>query len=386
MLTLFLGAGALGCIAYGVYQYTAYRELRVREEQHLSGGYYTKPRAYQGAWYRVPPSEVYSSGITEGNIPALHRPEIVSVAEADSVVADDLGGVAIEINGEARFYPAQVMNWHEVVHDVVGGVPVLVYYAPLTGVAAVYELPQGKTFSVSGQEYNNDVLLREEGTEILWSGILGMPVVAPSQADMLGTLTLLPSSFVPWKEWKNAYPNGSVLSFATGYDRDYTRHPYGNYETSPGIYFPVNHAELPVRAKEAAYVVSFETGIAAVGLSTSLLLDSTPNVTLEGRDIVFFMEQRVDAIPRVFDARIEGKLLTFQRANSTTFVDNETRSTWNLSGQAIAGDLKGEQLFELPLMRMYAFAADAFFPNITFVGEEYIFAQENDEGSIEIGE
>ena len=34
----------------------------------------------------------------------------------------------VEINGDVRAYPLQIMIWHEVLNDIVGGEPVLVTY------------------------------------------------------------------------------------------------------------------------------------------------------------------------------------------------------------------------------------------------------------------
>ncbi len=39
--------------------------------------------------------------------------------------------VTFKINGEARAYPLAILTWHEVVNDVVGGVPVTVTFCPL---------------------------------------------------------------------------------------------------------------------------------------------------------------------------------------------------------------------------------------------------------------
>jgi hypothetical protein len=47
--------------------------------------------------------------------------------EAD-FVADDEMVLAIELNGEAAAYPVRQMAYHHLVHDTVGGVPIVATY------------------------------------------------------------------------------------------------------------------------------------------------------------------------------------------------------------------------------------------------------------------
>lgn len=373
-LAVAAGAFVLGALVYGGRQYLAARELAALNNARIDGGWYAQPLAFEGAWYLVPPNEIFDSGIEEGAIPALTNPKTMTITEADAVIADDLGGISVEIGGESRFYPVQIMNWHEVVHDTLGGESILVYYGPLTGTAAVYELPEGKTFTVSGREYNNDVLLKEEGTQTLWSGVRGSSVVAQTEGELNASLVRISSTFMTWGEWKDTHETGTVLSTDTGHTRDYTRHPYGNYENSPGVYFPVSHSVIPVRAKEPAYVVQLAEG-SALMVSTVTLLDQTPSVQVGSECVVAFRDNAT-SYANIFFCSQDDQTFTFTRAGSDTFVDAETSSTWNTDGVAISGALEGTRLVAAPAIRTYIFAADALFPTATVMGEEFIFDDE----------
>lgn len=375
-LAVAVGACVLGALVYGGKQYFAAQELARLNEARIDGGWYAQPLAFEGAWYLVPPNEIFDSGIEEGTIPALTNPKTMTITEADAVIADDLGGIAVEIGGESRFYPVQIMNWHEVVHDTLGGKSILVYYGPLTGTAAVYELPEGKTFTVSGREYNNDVLLKENGTSTLWSGVRGSSVVAQTEEELNVSLVRLSSTFMTWAEWKDTHSAGSVLSTDTGHTRDYTRHPYGNYENSPGVYFPVNHSAIPVRAKEPAYIVQLAEG-SALMVSTVTLLDQTPSVQV-GNECVVAFRDLAESYANIFFCNQDNQTFTFTRAGSDTFVDAETSSTWNTDGVAISGELEGVRLVAAPAIRTYIFAADALFPTATVMGEEFIFEKQEE--------
>ena len=47
--------------------------------------------------------------------------------------------IALEIGGDARAYPLRILLWHEIVNDVVGGVPVVVTYCPLCNSSLVFD-------------------------------------------------------------------------------------------------------------------------------------------------------------------------------------------------------------------------------------------------------
>ena len=59
-------------------------------------------------------------------IPAILKPTFVSVDEADSRMAPDEQVLGLSINGDHRAYSVPLLSRHEIVNDVVGGVPVAV--------------------------------------------------------------------------------------------------------------------------------------------------------------------------------------------------------------------------------------------------------------------
>ena len=82
------------------------------------------------------------------------------------------------------------------------------------------------TFGVSGLLYRSNVLMYDKQTESLWLQVKRRAVTGP----MTGTkLTTLPSTITTWKKWKTKHPDTTVLSFKTGYSRNYDRDPYEDY-------------------------------------------------------------------------------------------------------------------------------------------------------------
>src|SRR5665811_1290023 len=67
-------------------------------------------------------SEILSGGPPKDGIPAIDNPKFITVAETKHL-NDVEPVIAFEYNGDARAYPLQVLMWHEIVNDIVGGEP-----------------------------------------------------------------------------------------------------------------------------------------------------------------------------------------------------------------------------------------------------------------------
>ena len=57
--------------------------------------------------------------------------------------------LSLEVDGETRAYPVQVMIWHEIANDTIGDVPVAATYCPLCNSAIAYDRRLGDGTSTS---------------------------------------------------------------------------------------------------------------------------------------------------------------------------------------------------------------------------------------------
>lgn len=205
----------------------------------------------------VPAEEILSGGPGRDGIPAILNPQFDRADDAAWLAPSDRV-LSMEINGDARAYPIRILNWHEIVNDVVGDSPVVISFCPLCGTGMAFERRVGErelTFGVSGLLYNSDVLMYDHQTESLWSQILMKAVSGRMRGK---AVRLLPLDQTTFADFKARYPNGNVLSTHTGHERDYGRSPYSDYPHSPLIYFPVSHRDQRLSTKEpvAGIVVS----------------------------------------------------------------------------------------------------------------------------------
>lgn len=172
-------------------------------------------------------------------IPAIDEPKFESVEEANSWLKDEDVVFALDWKGEQKAYPQRILNWHELVNDVVGGEPILMSFCPLCGSVLAFERTvEGRVldFGVSGKLHNSDLVMYDRQTESLWQQITGEAIVG----DFFETkLKQVSTDTLRWGDWKSSHPGTKVLSRETGYSRDYNRYPYGSYEQDESVYFPV---------------------------------------------------------------------------------------------------------------------------------------------------
>jgi len=70
----------------------------------------------------------FPNAIPKDAIPAIDNPEVESVQEADRWLDDREPVQVVALEGDVRAYPVQILVWHELVNDIVGGEPLLVTY------------------------------------------------------------------------------------------------------------------------------------------------------------------------------------------------------------------------------------------------------------------
>lgn len=208
--------------------------------------------------YRVSPqSDSYSANIRQDGVPAIDHPTFESVSGADQYLNNNGYGIAVQVNQDSRFYPYQILVWHHVVNDVVGGQPLLVTYDPLARSGAVYQRSDQGTmldFGLSDRMVNSRLLLYDRETHSLWDPLTHTSVDGVKNGSVLSRM---PSWIMTWNTYKNGHPNGMVLSRDTGFVRDYTHNPYGNYEFDQSILFSVEQKDTRLSQKERVYGIEW---------------------------------------------------------------------------------------------------------------------------------
>src|SRR5918995_6875783 len=144
--------------------------------------------------------EFMSGGPGKDGIPAVDDPKFVAVQDAD-FLEDREPVIELVVEGEARAYPIQILIWHEIVNDVVGGVPVAVTFCPLCNTAIVFDRrvdEQTLDFGTTGNLRNSDLVMYDRQTESWWQQFGGEALVG----GLTGTeLERLPARIVAWRQF-----------------------------------------------------------------------------------------------------------------------------------------------------------------------------------------
>jgi hypothetical protein len=206
-----------------------------------------------GTEFLVPPDEIVSGGPPKDGIPSIDNPKFVSVSEARSFVSDDTQGILVKVGEDVRFYPYNILLWHEIVNDRIDGKPLAITFCPLCATGIVFEREINNTvyeFGTSGKLYKSNLVMYDRQTDSYWSQALGMAIAG----KLAGTkLTIYPSSILDFKNAVTNNPGMKVLSTNTGFVRDYTFNPYSSYENSDEILFGVKFNDNRLPAKELVY-------------------------------------------------------------------------------------------------------------------------------------
>ena len=201
---------------------------------------------------------IIGGGPPKDGIPSIDKPKFTNIENASTSIGGETFGILIEGETTTRFYPYNILVWHEIVNDEIDGVPLAVTFCPLCGSAIAYERTiSGEVleFGVSGKLFESNLLMYDRKTESLWSQSRGEAVVG----DMLGEkLVLYPAQMVQFKEVKEQFPRAEILSDETGHFRDYQTNPYGNYNENEDMYFPVSVNDSRFPLKEIMYIVPFK--------------------------------------------------------------------------------------------------------------------------------
>jgi hypothetical protein len=319
--------------------------------------------------------EIRSGGPPPDGIPSVDEPTFLRPGEVDFLEENE-PVLALDIDGDVRAYPVQILMWHEIVNDTVAGVPVAVTYCPLCNSALAYDRRiDGKVveFGTSGSLWNSALVMYDRQTETLWSHFTGQAIVG----ELTGTeLETYPVATVPWGVWRDANPDGLVLSRDTGFDRNYGRNPYPGYDdvnSQPFLF----EGEVDGRYTAMTRIVGVELDGDALGVPLVTLQErGVVPATLGDTDVVVVWQSgtasSLDAgdvaggddigSTGVFIPAVDGQQLTLEPA-ADGFTDDETGSTWNILGTATAGPLAGSRLEAIPHVDTFWFAWSTFQPD-----------------------
>ena len=313
---------------------------------------------YPDIEHRIRLDEIAWGGVRKDGIPALTEPKLISADRATYLGEDELV-FGVSINGDTRAYPYRIMDWHEMLNDSVGGVPVSLAYCTLCGSGILYNTQPASDqppiiFGSSGFLYRSNKLMYDQKTHSLWNQFSGKPVVGPLTNRNI-ELEVLPLVTTTWGEWLGQHPDTKVLSLDTGYTRDYTPGvAYGAYFFSEELMFPAYIGDKTLQQKEQVF-----------GLRISGSQKAWPLKLFEKPRAI---NDRVGILPVVLIGDASTSTVRAYRSEGKQFElgkDMQLKSEnkeWTLTETELIGP-QGEKLPRLPGHIAYWFAWSGYYPD-----------------------
>jgi hypothetical protein len=326
--------------------------------------------------HSVPYDEILSGGPPKDGIPAIDEPSFVSVEGADDWLEPQEPVILVDVDGAAKAYPIQIMMWHEIVNDVVGGTPVTVTFCPLCNTGVAFERTFDGIvldFGTTGRLRFSNLIMYDRQTETWWQQATGEPIAGRFTGQQLA---FVPASMVSWEDFKEAHPDGAVLSRDTGYDRDYGRNPYTGYDDVRRSPFLYDGPDTPDALPAMARVLAVEINGEAVAYPFDLLQEvQVVNDTVGDVPIaVLWAPGTASALDEssvaggddvgaatTYSRKLDGRPLTFA-VDDGRIVDEQTGTAWDLLGTGVSGPLAGQNLEPVVSVNYFWFSWAAFKP------------------------
>ena len=263
--------------------------------------------------------------------PPLMGPPAVTAREAGSAIADDEFVVGVEVDGEARAYPLNMLGHpgSEVVNDTIGRTPVAVTFCGLCETPLVFSRrvdDRTLTFFVSGVVVESNMRIEDVETRSGWIQLLGKAVDGPLEGKELGQF---PAVWTDWKNWRTAHPGTTALPLSRG-SRKYSR------------------SAIAATSSRERVFESLQWGLAREGKARSwpfarLARQPIVNDAFDGIPLLIAFDPATLSTT-AFDRRLDGRVLTFAREGGG-LTDEATGSAWDpLTGRALRGPLAGRCL------------------------------------------
>jgi hypothetical protein len=217
-------------------------------------------------------------------IPAADNPPVTSAAEATWLDDDDIV-FGIEVNGEYRAYPRQIMEVREMVNDTLGGRTLGIPYCTLCGAAQAYftdQLPDGidrPVLRTSGLLIRSNKVMYDITSHSVFDTFLGKAVTGPlaEKGLQLDQATVVTTD---WGTWKAAHPQTTVLIEDLALGRDFD---FRNGRDKDGPIFPVGDVDprLPVHEDIIGVVTASGKPVAFQRTTAFLALKNGQEIAFE---------------------------------------------------------------------------------------------------------
>lgn len=323
--------------------------------------------------------------VQKGAFPVLKKPKFIGRQQGLLSFFKNEPVLVVNLEGEARAYPLNMLTIHEIANDQIGNQKILVTYCPLCNSGMVFdrnvlvdEQTQTLDFEVSGMLRNSDMIMFDTQTETWWQQLTGEGIAGKLNGI---ELKLIPSVVLSVSDFFESYPQGKILSKEdTGVNpKSYGQNPYVGYDALHGNPYGgfIKPEKLTRKLPNMERVVGLNiNGKQKIYPFAELKKSKAVNDEFEDRKMVVFYKSGTVSVldsykiadskevgtATIYKPIVAGQLLTFKEKKGY-FHDTQTGSKWDITGKCLSGKYEGKQLEIEPHGIHLAFAWLSFYPN-----------------------
>ncbi len=288
--------------------------------------------------------------------PEVH--ETVGIDEADAFLKPDSIVLGLVMGGQVRAYPRDLIARPHWFNDTIDDKPLMISYCILcnSGQAFVSRLKNGTPLNLRNMTaFDNNTIYHDTETGNFIQQLEGKVIRGPDEGEELEAYPLV---MARWDEWKTLHPDTTVYYAPPMTLRD--RMVQKMLETMIPIRklaardkpWHLVRKEIDARLPAMSFVFGVTLGGESCAFPVTALRNRpVVNDTVGGEPIALLYDKAHD-IGQVFMRRLGDRVLTFSEIpgaqGGAIAKDEETGSTWDVSGRAREGKLAGSALESPP--------------------------------------
>lgn len=288
------------------------------------------------------------------------RTKVLATVAANKVDSTKLV-IGVNIKGEAKAYPVEIIGYHHQVVDSVGGEAVMVTYCSVCRTGRVFSpFVNGKleTFRLVGMDHFN-AMFEDATTKSWWRQATGKAVAGSLKGTALKEIA---SEQMTLSAWIRKHPNTTILQPDSVFAKQ--------YKDLEGFDEGTINSGLEKRDSGSWQFKSWVIGVEMNGHAKAydwndLVKQRVINDTFQNKPLVLVLENDNRSF-HVFNRQLNTMLLEFRfDAASQTLKDATSNSAWNMNGECIEGILKGNRLSAIQAYQEFWHSWESFHPATT---------------------
>jgi hypothetical protein len=250
--------------------------------------------------------------------------------------------LGVNIHGESKAYPIELIGYHHQVRDTIGETPVMITYCTVCRTGRVFSPlvdDKPENFRLVGMDHFN-AMFEDATTKSWWRQVNGVAIAGPLKGESLAEI---PSEQMRLEAWIERHPNTLVMQADSTFKEQYEG--LKNFDEGKGESALTRTDSLSWQDK--SWIVGVQLGNNARAYDwNALIAHRVLNDTLAGTALVVAVESdsasfhvwQSDSLKFAFDP------------SASRLVDEQTQSSWNWKGECAEGVLKGSRL---PFVQAY---------------------------------